>query len=104
MNQEEAKYAIYSEFADDEEFQELIELFVNAIPHKREQLSLFHNSNDIEHLQRIAHQLKGAAGGYGFPGLTDVSASLESACKNNSLEDLDEKVNELLEYLFRISM
>lgn len=101
---EETQYAVYSEFTNDEEFRELIEMFVNSIPRKREQLSTFHQSQDIEHLQRIAHQLKGAGGGYGFPGLTEVAASLENCCKCNSVENLDEKVDELLEYLYRITI
>jgi HPt (histidine-containing phosphotransfer) domain-containing protein len=32
-----------------------------------------------EALQRLAHQLKGAAGGYGFAPITDAAARVEEA-------------------------
>ncbi len=31
-------------------------------------------------LARLAHQLKGAAGGYGFPRISEAAAVLEAAC------------------------
>lgn len=31
-------------------------------------------------LRALAHQIKGAAGGYGFPSITDLAAHLEVAC------------------------
>ena len=38
---------------------------------------------DRESLRRTAHQMKGAAGSYGFDPLTDAAAELESAVREN---------------------
>ena len=37
------------------------------------------SSGEMNQLKVLAHQLKGAAGGYGFAAISNVSASLESA-------------------------
>jgi HPt (histidine-containing phosphotransfer) domain-containing protein len=39
--------------------------------------ALAHNAFD--ELRRSAHQLKGAGGGYGYPSITEVARSLETA-------------------------
>ena len=36
---------------------------------------------DFEALQRLAHQLKGAGGSYGYPALTDPAKALEETAK-----------------------
>jgi HPt (histidine-containing phosphotransfer) domain-containing protein len=38
-----------------------------------------------EDLQRAAHQMKGSAGSYGYPALTDAAKALEDAMKNRDL-------------------
>ena len=42
----------------------------------------------LDDLARLAHQLKGAAGGYGFPRITDAAGRLESCVKAGA--DLDQ--------------
>ena len=72
---------IYSEFADDEEMESLVENFVEGLAASIERAQVALASNDMTVLQRVAHQLKGAAGGYGFMVITDAAASLEQAVK-----------------------
>ena len=36
---------------------------------------------DFETLQRLAHQLKGVGGSYGYPEVTDAAKTLEDAAK-----------------------
>jgi HPt (histidine-containing phosphotransfer) domain-containing protein len=38
-------------------------------------------------LERLAHQLKGAAGSYGFPQVTPVAARLEQAARERRSTD-----------------
>jgi HPt (histidine-containing phosphotransfer) domain-containing protein len=38
-------------------------------------------AHELRELQTLAHQLKGAGGGYGFPQITELAASLEAALK-----------------------
>ncbi len=103
MGQDHNTNHVFSDFANDEEYQDLIELFVNSIPDKINQIKQFHQDKDFEKLKFLSHQLKGAAGGFGFPKLTDIAEDLELVCINKSTDKLDEKVDTLLKYLSSIS-
>lgn len=87
---------IVSELSKDEDFAEIVEMFVNELPERIETMRTALESNDIESLQRAAHQLKGAAGGYGFPSITDCAKELEQSSKIQSeLETIKTQLNEL---------
>jgi HPt (histidine-containing phosphotransfer) domain-containing protein len=45
-------------------------------------------ASDMGTLKRLAHQLKGAGGSYGFPGITEAAAAVEQALEHG----LDEPV------------
>ncbi|MEM8783189.1 MAG: Hpt domain-containing protein [Planctomycetota bacterium] len=81
-----------SVYAGDAEFGELIELFVSELPEKVEAIDATLMSRDFRALRTLAHQLKGAGGGYGFPDITDASRTLERLAETadaNVQEDLD---------------
>jgi signal transduction histidine kinase/CheY-like chemotaxis protein len=65
--------------ADDDDIRELVIGFVDGLPM---QASAFRNafaSGDLDALRIFAHRLKGAAGGFGFPALTEAADALERA-------------------------
>lgn len=68
-----------SEFADDPELSDLVEMFIEGLPSRIENLNVAMQTGDGESLRRLAHQLKGAAGGYGFPSITEKARMLEAA-------------------------
>src|SRR5262249_50687668 len=68
---------IESSFADDPRMVEAIDRFVSRLPERVDALLHAASSGDRPTLQREAHQLKGAAGGYGFGTRTDAAAALE---------------------------
>ena len=70
---------LISEVADDEEMAPLVEQFVASLPARATALLEATFAGDLTRLARLAHQLKGAAGGYGFPTITDAAALLEQA-------------------------
>jgi HPt (histidine-containing phosphotransfer) domain-containing protein len=67
-----------SEFADDPDMIELVELFVAGIPAQIARLDAARAAGDPDGVRRLAHQIKGAAGGYGFPTITDAAGVLEA--------------------------
>jgi signal transduction histidine kinase/HPt (histidine-containing phosphotransfer) domain-containing protein/ActR/RegA family two-component response regulator len=80
----DANGPLISEYADDEDMVELIAEFVGGLP---AQIMLAQEAlarHDLEELRRIAHQLKGAAGGYGFGLITDEAMRLEEAARTRS--------------------
>lgn len=104
LRQLDAADPVRSEFAGDTDYAELLELFAASTPDKQRQLRDTFRAGDIEQLQSFAHELKGAGGGYGFPGLTERAARLEAACKANDVADIDDLLQDVLDFLGRIDV
>ncbi len=81
---------------DDEDLAELIQEFVSELPQRIEGMRQALAEQDLTTLQVLAHRLKGAGGGYGYPPITEAAKSLESALKAE--EDMDHLV-ELIDEL-----
>ena len=73
--------AIASEWANDPELAKILDDFVASLPTKLAAMRDALDNGRYEDLQRIAHQLKGAGGGYGYPALTESARGLENAAK-----------------------
>lgn len=87
---------LVSELSSEPDMIELIEMFVQELPNRVNALRDSIEAQDLQTLGRLTHQLKGAAGGYGFPTITTAAADLEKAIK--ATQDL-EKINAELEAL-----
>lgn len=77
---------IRSQFDSDLEMREIIRMFVDEMPQRLDALRTAWDASRADELQRLAHQLKGAAAGYGFPIVGDAAAELESALRNTERE------------------
>jgi len=77
---QEASSALVSELAD-EDMLELVEMFVGELPDKIAAIKKAIDEQDMATLATLVHQLKGSAGGYGFPSITEVAAELEQRAK-----------------------
>ena len=93
---------VYSSFADDDDFGELLEYFLTALPERRNLLEESRRVGNIEQLRTQAHQLKGAGGGYGFPGLSEAACRLEDACHQDNPDVIQQTFDRLIQYLDRI--
>jgi len=74
-----AESPLRSTFADDTDMMELVEYFISELPERIDGLESAFRDDDRATLKRLAHQLKGAAGGYGYPSITECAANLERA-------------------------
>ncbi len=88
---------VYSTFGNDPDLSDLVVLFVEDIPERLESLRTHAEAGDWEQLKRDAHQMKGAAGSYGFDQVTPFAAALESKCR--ALEPEEEILASLGELL-----
>lgn len=90
---------ILSDFADDAEMSKLIQLFVSELPTRIAELEEAWRDTDIDGLQRVAHQLKGASAGYGFEEIGAAAAALESTVKtaDSDLATAAEEFRQLVE-------
>ncbi len=73
---------IYSRFAADEDWRELIESLVEDIPLRIAALDKALQANDLMEIVHLVHQLKGACGSYGFDDVTSLARSVEAALDN----------------------
>lgn len=70
--------------ADDADIAELIQEFVQRLPVIVGQIETHLNAWDKEPLTRVVHQLRGAAGGYGFDPITKVAAEAEKLLRSGA--------------------
>ena len=88
---------LISELADDPDMLELVELYVEELPDKVADLERTLEECDLDELARLAHQIKGSSGGYGF-GLIAARAAVveQSATDGAEPEMLQAQVRELI--------
>ncbi|MDB5101404.1 MAG: hypothetical protein JWM80_5825 [Cyanobacteria bacterium RYN_339] len=67
---------LYSAFAEDADMIDLVANFAASLPERVEGLLAVQPRDE---LRSKVHQLKGAAGGYGFPSITEAAAHVEQA-------------------------
>jgi len=70
---------LVSTLSGDEDMHEIVEQFVRELPDRSSAILRASQAADVETLRRLAHQLKGAAGGFGFPRITEAAAVVERA-------------------------
>ncbi|MFN0012725.1 MAG: Hpt domain-containing protein [Phycisphaerales bacterium] len=68
-----------SQFVDDTDMREIVEMFVSGMPEKIAALGQLWEQQRLDDLKRLAHQLKGAGGGYGFPTVGEAAGRVESS-------------------------
>ena len=87
--------ALISELVDDDML-ELVEMFVEELPDKITAIEKAIGEQDLAMLATLAHQLKGSAGGYGFPSITDSATKIEHGAKaSENLETLKSQIGAL---------
>ena len=93
---------VFSEFADEPDFVEILVVFAETMQEKRDVLQKLLQDRDFEQMKFQAHQIKGAGGGYGFSGLSDRAAQLERACETQQLVAVESALDGVLSYMDRI--
>ncbi len=99
---DDASLVVTSIYADEADFQDLLEYFVTALPERRMQLLAGMEEGDLYSMKSVAHQLKGAGGGYGYPGLTERSEHLEKVCRAEKHAEIPGALQTLVSYIDQI--
>lgn len=99
-----------SEFATDPDMTEIVEMYVSEMPERVERLQTLWQQQQMDELKRLAHQLKGASGGYGFPVVGQAAGNLERTINQLaegsgivSLQQLKAEFEQLLTLCRRVS-
>ena len=61
-------------------------------------------AGDYQAIQTVAHQMKGAGGGYGFDFISEAGCALEEAAKLGIVADIRQWVLDLSAYLTRVKV
>jgi len=94
---------IFSALASDPDLRELVEMYVDEMSERITMLQELLAASDWEELRRMAHQMKGAAGSYGFEAITPVAGAVEDSIRNEADEDsIRRAVDELLAMCARV--
>jgi HPt (histidine-containing phosphotransfer) domain-containing protein len=88
---------LVSDLADDPDMMELVQQFLQILP---ERIVIFDTNRQPEQrkaLAAAAHQLKGAAGGYGYMRISELARTVERyASAGGTQDECDRAVNALL--------
>jgi PAS domain S-box-containing protein len=77
---------VVSAYANDPDLAVILGEFVSALPGRVRAMLDDLTSGKMDDLKRLAHQLKGAGGSYGYPMLTEAAAGIEAACERGDRE------------------
>ncbi len=105
LDPSQSRKPVFSEFCNDPDMRELVELFAGEMPGK---VAVFENAlaaGRWDDLRRLAHQLKGAAGGYGFGSVGEAAGRIEQrlialpadSANASALDDVKRDIENLLE-------
>lgn len=88
---------IYSPLGADPDFADLVEWYVGEMPERIVRLQALFAAEAWDDLRRLAHQIKGAAGSYGFPQITPAAGRLEMSIVSADPEtEIEVALNSLL--------
>lgn len=95
---------IYSELCADPELQEIVAEFVGELPHRVEAMRESLEAGSWDVLQRLAHQVKGAAGSYGFQPVTPLAGEIERGARDRAPElEIEQGIIELQNLIERLT-
>jgi histidine phosphotransfer protein HptB len=93
---------IYSRLWDDPDLQDVVGVFATELPRRAETIREHLDHQDWESLRRAAHQLKGAAGSYGFDLISPCAGRIEYAVRDGVHEEIVRKnIEELIDLCSR---
>lgn len=70
---------LYSSLGTDPDLCDIVDMFVDEMPDRITCLMQLLEASNFDELARMAHQLKGAAGSYGFEAISPAAGKVESA-------------------------
>ena len=73
-----ADAAMVSKYSQDPDMVELVAEFVGRLDERLAEMRLAADAGQWDELRRLAHQMKGAGGSYGYPELTRLAGELEA--------------------------
>lgn len=87
---------------EDPGFQQIVEEFIAGLPDRVRAIEAAISQSDFAAFATAIHQLKGSAGGYGYPLLTSQASKIEEKARTGDLEQCRIELEELKEQILRV--
>lgn len=81
--------------ADEPSMRDLVEEFVTNLSSRASELRAAYGRLEWERLRTLAHQLKGAGGSFGYPDITRLGATMETAFRKQEASQFRAWMEEL---------
>jgi len=81
--------------SQDGSFADLVQEFIDGLGGRMAEMETAVSNGDYQALKRLAHQLKGSGGGYGYPDLTNLAAEIEQHALSEGLAACQQALDEL---------
>jgi len=88
---------------DDPGYIELVDSFVEGLPRTIEEMQEALQKDDWVTLQKISHQLKGIAGSFGYPEITDISQEINKHVNAKQFQSVPKLMNKLCEQASKVN-
>ena len=88
----------------DPEIEEIVPIFLQNRLNDIDSIVIALRQGDFETIRILGHGMRGAGGGYGFDGITDIGQFLEQAAKEQNSEMVRKQVECLADYLERVEV
>jgi len=75
---------------------ELIDIYLDEMPGRLDQLREAVEAEDVETVRTVAHRIKGSSSNLGLPEVASASATLEDVGKNENMEHVDSLLNSVV--------
>ena len=62
------------------------------------------SADDLDTVRVLGHSMKGTGGGYGFDGISEIGASIETAAKQIDRDAISKGIDSLADYLSRLQI
>ncbi len=102
MSQNDTTPIVSELVKDDEAFADLVEEFVEGLADRVSGMNTAMQEANFDNLKHLAHQLKGAGGGHGYPQLTEISSRLEQSAVESRLDECQQSLSELQTLISRV--
>jgi CheY-like chemotaxis protein len=94
---------VRSSLADHSKMKKILAEFVDGLPSQVASLTDLLEKRDLQSLQRVAHKLRGAGGGYGFDRITTLAKLAEQRIQEEQpIEQIAARINDLMQLIRRV--
>ena len=84
---------------DDDEWAEMQEMYINHTFKELNSIKENINSTTFDSLRTFGHNIKGSGGMYGFNEITEMGATIESAAKDENMDQIKSNFDKLETFL-----